>query len=289
MRLRWQSKTVLLLVAPAVGANLVLQTRWWSRNDIGVAIWTLGLSALLGLVAWKLRSATAPAAAMGFAITATMMFATMTFPYRPWRNALLPVMAVLVLTALATRLGRSRKEKLGTAENRKGRSAAQVAANLGIAALLSSEFAQTLLANAGWLRLHGLDTAAVFAAGLAALCEAAADTVSSELGQVLSSQPRMITTLRAVAAGTDGAISLGGTAAGLLASGVVATAGALALDGGWFLFMTGCAGGAFGLFFDSLLGATIERRGWLNNDAVNFLSTASAAGAALVLLAVYSR
>ena len=37
---------------------------------------------------------------------------------------------------------------------------------------------------------------AVFTAGLAALAEAAADTVSSELGQVLSSHPRMITTLR---------------------------------------------------------------------------------------------
>ena len=44
--------------------------------------------------------------------------------------------------------------------------------------------------------------------------------------------------------------------------------------------------GVFGLFFDSLLGATLERRGWINNDAVNFLSTASAAGFALGLLAV---
>jgi uncharacterized membrane protein len=48
-----------------------------------------------------------------------------------------------------------------------------------------------------------------------------------------------------------------------------------------------CAGLAAlaGLFFDSLLGATAERRGWLNNDAVNFLSTVAAAGigACLVL------
>ncbi len=44
--------------------------------------------------------------------------------------------------------------------------------------------------------------------------------------------------------------------------------------------------GVFGLFFDSLLGATLERRGWINNDAVNFLSTASAAGFALGLLAL---
>jgi uncharacterized membrane protein len=31
------------------------------------------------------------------------------------------------------------------------------------------------------------------------------------------------------------------------------------------------------------LGATIERRGWLNNDAVNFLSTLAAAGIAIWL------
>jgi len=38
-----------------------------------------------------------------------------------------------------------------------------------------------------------------------------------------------------------------------------------------------------GLFADSLLGATLERRGWLNNDSVNFLSTAFAALIALAL------
>lgn len=54
------------------------------------------------------------------------------------------------------------------------------------------------------------------------------------------------------------------------------------------MFLLGWAGGVFGLFFDSLLGATLERQGWLNNDAVNFLSTLSAAVFALVLLAIRS-
>jgi uncharacterized membrane protein len=54
------------------------------------------------------------------------------------------------------------------------------------------------------------------------------------------------------------------------------------------MFWISCAGAVFGLFFDSLLGATLERRGWLNNDAVNFLSTASAAGFALGVLAILS-
>jgi uncharacterized membrane protein len=43
------------------------------------------------------------------------------------------------------------------------------------------------------------------------------------------------------------------------------------------------------MFFDSLLGATLERRGWINNDAVNFISTAGAAGFALGLMAVLPR
>jgi uncharacterized membrane protein len=51
------------------------------------------------------------------------------------------------------------------------------------------------------------------------------------------------------------------------------------------LFAVSWAGGVFGLLFDSLLGATLERAGWLNNDGVNFLSTASAAGFALAMVA----
>jgi uncharacterized protein (TIGR00297 family) len=96
----------------------------------------------------------------------------------------------------------------------------------------------------------------------------------------------MLTTLRKVEPGTDGAISVAGTLAGFVAGAVVSLAGTLALGGGWEMFWIAGAGGVFGFFFDSLLGATLERRGWLNNDAVNFLSTASAAAFALTVLAL---
>jgi uncharacterized protein (TIGR00297 family) len=285
-KLTWQSKTVLLLVLPFVAANLVLQAHWWAIESRPVAIWTLGLSLLLGLVALKLRSATPGGAAAGGAITASMMFSTVSFPYLPWQTALVPVFAVLLLASFATRIGRGRKEKLGTAESRRGREASQVAANLGVAAIVSSGLFQLWMGDSRWFSPLVLGQFLVFAPALAAMAEAAADTVSSELGQVLSSRPRMITTLRRAEPGVDGAVSLGGTIAGVIAGGAVAAAGAFALQGGWLLFAIGWAGGVFGLFFDSLLGATAERRGWLNNDGVNFLSTASAAAFALAIMAV---
>jgi uncharacterized protein (TIGR00297 family) len=286
MKLVWQSKLVLLVVLPFAGASVVLQAHWWAMNSRPVAVWAVGLSLLLGLVVLKLHAATPGAAVAGAAITACLMFSTAIPPYQPWQTALVPVLAVSVLTWTATRLGRGQKERLGTAERREGRTASQVAANLGVAVIVCDELVQSWLTDTGRFSRATLAPMPLFAVGLAALAEAAADTVSSEVGQVLGGQPRMITTFRQVEAGTDGAISLVGSLAGVVAAGVVAAAGTLALRGDLPMFWIGCSGGVFGLAFDSLLGATLERRGWLNNDAVNFLSTASAAGFALGTMAM---
>ncbi len=314
-KLNWQSKLVLLLVLPFTAAGLVLQMHWWAINYWPVAVCAAGLSLLFGIVVLRLRAGTPAAAFTGAAITASLMFSTAAFtpagayPYAPWHTALLPVLAVFLLAYIATRIGRESKEQQGTAENRQGRTAAQVAANLGVATLVSSQPAQAWLVGNRWFT-HAAP-ALLLAAGLAALAEAAADTVSSELGQALSLgqgwalgvPPRMITTLRPVAPGTDGAVSLLGTLAGVAAAMIVALAGSAALGGGAMMFWISAAGGVFGLFFDSLLGATLElqnrerqdqdgerlgwlNRNWLNNNAVNFLSTASAAAFAMGLLAV---
>ena len=290
IKLIWQSKLVLLLVLPVAGASVVLQAHWWAVNFWPMAAWTLGLSLLLGLVVLELGAATPGGAFAGALITASLMFSTATFyiseiiPYAPWHTGLIPVLAVFVLADISTRLGREQKLRLGTAERRQGRTAAQVAANLGIAGLACEGVTQSWLAGSLWFAHTA--PALLLAAGLAALSEAAADTVSSEIGQVLGGQPRMITTLRRVETGTDGGLSLIGTLAGVASAGIVAAVGAWALGGGAAMFWICCAGGVFGLFFDSLLGATLERRGWLNNDAVNFLSTASAAVFALGVLEV---
>ncbi len=300
-QLLWQSKLVLLLVVPFAAVSAVLQAHEWAVNFWPVTVWTLGVSLLFALAVLALGAATPGAAFAGAAITAWLMFSTTVFTptaftpslalhYAPWRTALVPVLALFALADLATRLGREEKENLGTAERRGGRTAAQVAANLGVAALVSSPLAQSWLGDTGWFSSRAaLAPAVLLAAGLAALAEAAADTVSSEVGialnLVLGGRPRMITSLRPVEAGTDGAISLAGTLSGVAAAGIVAGVGAWALGGGSLMFWIGSAGAVFGLLFDSFLGATLERRGWLNNDAVNFLAAGGAAGCALALLA----
>ncbi len=285
-KILWQSKTILLLVVPFAAAYTFLRAHWWATQIPAVAIWTLGLSLLLAIIVLWLRAATPAGAFTGFVISASLIFSTVTVPYQPWHSALIPTLGVSLLAYIATRFGRMRKEQLGTAEKRRGREASQIAANLGIAMLVSNDFFQSALANTPLAARLASAPGIFFVAGIAALAEAAADTVSSEIGQVLGGRPRMITTMSSVDPGTDGAISLAGTLAGIAAAALIAASGAWAVGGGIASFSIASAGAVFGLLFDSLLGATLERRGWLNNDAVNFLSTASAAAFALGLLAI---
>ncbi|MGA7258949.1 MAG: hypothetical protein WBX09_20060, partial [Terracidiphilus sp.] len=104
-KLSWESKLVLLAVLPATAVDVVLQEQDWLARDPRAAAWVLGLSAALGVLAWAARSGTPAAAATGATITASMMLATAGLPFSPWRTALVPVLAVLVLTSVATRYG----------------------------------------------------------------------------------------------------------------------------------------------------------------------------------------
>jgi len=185
-------------------------------------------------------------------------------------GAFVALVSVFVLTWVATRFGYRRKQRLGTAEKDQGRTASQVLANLATATLCSVAFSFT-----GKL-VCLLGTAA-------ALSEAAADTVSSELGQARQASARLITTCKIVPAGTDGGITVIGTVAGIVAAGVVAAVcvqtRVVPARWFWIALLTGSAG----MIFDSFLGATLERRGWLNNDSVNFFGTILAAALAVLL------
>src|SRR5262249_28630109 len=120
----------------------------------------------------------------------------------------------------------------------------------------------------------------------AALAEAATDTVSSECGQALSDRARLITTGELVAAGTDGGLTATGTIGGIFAATLIALActivGLLPPQLIWIPILAG----TFGMLTDSLLGAILERRNFLNNDTVNFLGTLTASSLSLIFHAL---
>jgi uncharacterized protein (TIGR00297 family) len=178
----------------------------------------------------------------------------------------LALLIVFAVTLAATRVGYARKQQLRTAEPAGGRTAGQAMANLGIAALVVA------VAGKAWPVL-----------ALAALAEAAGDTSSSEIGMAFPGKTLLVTNFKSVPAGTDGGMSLFGTIAALLGA---ASVGVAAVATGLVpvnQLATIILAGFFGTVIDSLLGAIFERRGLLDNDLVNLLSTAAAAGMAWVM------
>ena len=91
----------------------------------------------------------------------------------------IPLLTLFLLTVISTAWGYKRKQRLGVAERKRGRTVHQVLANLGAAALCAVPVAV----------VPGAAEACSSVAAVAALAEAAADTVSSEMGQATARAP----------------------------------------------------------------------------------------------------
>ena len=180
------------------------------------------------------------------------------------------VLALFVVGgSLLTRLGYGRKRRSGTAEAAGGRRGARNAlANCGVAVVCALLYA-VVPANA---------LAAAFVASLGA---AFADTAESEVGQIYGRAPRLITTLKNVPPGTDGAVSAPGTLAGLAAAALTAVFGLLlGLVAGPGAAIIVALAAVLRTVADSLIGALAPR---LGNELTNVLCTLVAAVLALSL------
>ena len=246
----------------------------------------VALAAIVAVAAYYARALTLGGALAAFGVGAA------TFAAGGWEGALV-LFAFFIPSTVLSRVGRARKRALADVGKQGARDAWQVLANGGVAA------ACILLA----LR-YGAPLAAAFAGAFAA---AAADTWGTEIGTLSQATPRSIFTLRPVAAGLSGGVTLLGTLAEFAGAAVVALVAALL---GVAAFLPVVIGGIAGAFVDSLLGATLQalrfcpacqtecetnphlcgtptvvRRGitWIENDAINLAATLTGAIAAGLL------
>jgi uncharacterized protein (TIGR00297 family) len=236
----------------------------WGALDAG----TWGMLALnagvagLGLAA---RTVTPAGAVAGMVIGALLILGT---GVAGWTV----LISTFVAASLTTRIGLARKTKAGIAEERGGRRGpGNAIANTGVAA---------------WAALvaSGMqDPGLAYLAVVAALVTAGSDTVASEIGKSFGRTTWLVTSFERVPPGTTGAISLEGTIAG------VVSAALLAYLGAWMGLIAMSAvpvvviAATVASLLEGVIGATIEARGILTNDAVNFVNSAIGVGLAIVL------
>ena len=141
------------------------------------------------------------------------------------------------------------------------RTAWQVLANLGVAALCA-------IAALTWGHL------ACTLAFISAVGTALADTLSSELGQVFGRAPRMVTTFRPVAPGTDGAVTLAGLIDGTAGAAALALAAVPAMNLPFAYVWVIVLASTLGNLADSVIGALLPGRRAIENEITNFCATA---------------
>lgn len=224
----------------------------------------------LGAIAWPLiKKLLTPSGLLHAWILGVIVWATL-----GWQGYSVVVFYFLVGSGV-TKIGMAEKEAAGIAEKRSGArgpenvwSSALVGALCGLGTLILPESIHSLL-TLGYV---------------ASLSTKLSDTTASEIGKAYGRHTFLITTLKPVPRGTEGAVSLEGTLTGAIASVAIALLGYIVS----LISPLGiaiCIAAAFiATNLESLIGATLQHRlGWLTNDLVNLINTLIGAIAAIGL------
>jgi uncharacterized protein (TIGR00297 family) len=179
----------------------------------------------------------------------------------------LTMLGVFFLAGIVATKWRSAEKKLsGVAEkDHETRTASQVIANSGLAALIGA----SALFFPHYITHANLLIACCFSSAIS-------DTISSEIGVVHGKRFFNIINFRPDKKGLDGVVSVEGTIAGIAASIILASV-YLLFDNSFSEFLIIVLAGFSGNISDSVLGATLERKGYIKNDVVNLLNTFIAA------------
>ncbi|WP_164921039.1 TIGR00297 family protein [Thermosynechococcus vestitus] len=243
--------------------GILLLNPWW----MGVLLNTL-LGAIALLTRQKLLT---PAGLFHAWLLGVLIWGTLS-----WQGYLI-VMVYFLVGSAVTRLGMAEKEAAGIAEKRSG---ARGPENVWGSAFTGTVCALLLVLLPQWRQLFLVGFVASFSTKLS-------DTCASEVGKAYGQRTFLITTLQAVPRGTEGAVSLEGTLAGLVGATVIALLG-------WSLGLMGaitipiCILAAFfANVVESLVGATLQGRyPWLSNELVNGINTTVGAGLAMGAIAL---
>ncbi|AKG22388.1 TIGR00297 family protein [Calothrix sp. 336/3] len=224
-----------------------------------------GLNAvLLGLVWFAPKKLLTPAGILHAWVLGVLIWGVL-----GWQGYLVVVFYFLV-GSLVTRIGMAEKEAAGIAEKRSGaRGPENVWGSAAVGAVCAVGVA---LISAGLLpqNLNSL----LILGYVASFSTKLADTCASEVGKAYGQRTFLITTLQPVPRGTEGAVSLEGTLAGVLASIAIAMVawGVGMID---LLSILWCVLAAFiATNLESVIGATLQSRyTWLTNELVNVINT----------------
>jgi len=185
------------------------------------------------------------------------------------------VMFYFLVGSAVTKIGMAEKEAAGIAEKRSGMRGPENVWGSALTATICALI--TLIVDAPFKELLILGYVASFATKLS-------DTSASEVGKAYGKSTFLITTLKPVPRGTEGAISLEGTIAGIIAS--IAIAMIAYLLGMINLFGLACCiiAAFIATNIESLIGATLQERfQFLTNEVVNFINTTIGAIVAIAI------
>jgi len=241
----------------------------------------LGLNSLLAAIAWVLpKKLLTPAGIFHAWALGVILFGTL-----GWRGYGVMLVYFLVGSAV-TRIGKQRKEAAGIAEKRSG---ARGPENVWGSALTATLCALGIYALGSVGTVTTKVIIVLLALGyVASIATKLADTAATEIGKAYGRRTFLITNFQPVPAGTEGAVSLEGTLAGLLGAALIATLGwAVRLIAPIEIPM--CIVAAFiATNLESLIGATLQSKyRWLTNEMVNIVNTTLGAIAAIAIAGAY--
>jgi len=231
----------------------------------------IGLNTLLLGVAWLLpKKLLTPAGYVHAWMLGVTLWGTL-----GWRGYVLMLFYFLVGSAV-TRIGMAEKEAAGIAEKRSG---ARGPENVWGSALIATFCALGAYAMTTFYASHSeiwvRNTVLLLYLGyVASMSTKLSDTCASEVGKAYGKRTFLITTFQPAARGTEGAVSLEGTIAGILASAAIAVVG-------WGVSLIPLMGVLICMIaaliatnLESVIGATLQTKfDWLTNELVNILNT----------------